>query len=122
MKRLRGASLGGELVEEGRSLPRINGDSSGQHRKTLGLEELHGALTRPSAATGLADAVQRTALRGGDDLSVNSLMISRAEGGERGVDLGMGQIDTQSVPAIGAGDNGTSSTAENIRLRKKGVA
>ena len=121
VKKLRGAKWGGEVVEVGRTLPKGFGDNGRQQREALGLEEFHGAVTRPSAATGLADAVQHTALRGGDEQSENSLLVSRAEGGERGVDLGMGQVDiSQSVPAIGAEDRGASSTAENVRLPEEG--
>ena len=121
MKELRGERLGGEKVEVTRTLPKGIGDDSRQQREALGQEEFHGALMRSSADTGLAGAVQHTALRGDVEKKENSLLDSRAEGGKPEGKLGMGRIAlATTVPAIGADDHGTPAAAENLGLPEKG--
>ena len=121
MKELRGERLGGEKVEVTRTLPKGIGDDSRQQREALGQEEFHGALMRSSADTGLAGAVQHTALRGDVEKKENSLLDSRAEGGEPEGKLGMGRIAlATTMPAIGADDHGTPAAAENIGLPEEG--
>ena len=108
-------------MRQGVLLPKSNVEEGEQQKEALELEKFHRALMRSSADTGLAGPVQHTALRGDVEKVENSLLGSRAEGGEQEGKLGMGRLALiTSVPAIGADDHGTPAAAENIGLPKEG--